>query len=469
MSPFIKYLVYLPLVNAGSTPTFHLTEEDIALKEGEDMSAAVDRVLERLVSDHGNHKAKISFKQANQPNNYNQKEDDSYFVKNENMIVHRELINDKYRTEQFRKAINTVGVEGKVVVDFGCGSGILSIFAAKAGASKVYCVEKSKIRHKAEKVIRDNGFSDVIEVVSSIEGVPEDSADVMVSDWMGYMLLTSDMLDPFMLARDRVLKGDGTLIPSMAQMYVQPVSDAVWWKRNVDWVKKNEYGIDFRALMEDTYNPTPVRIPHWGTFKTQKFLGKKKTACQISLDADIYDKDWSCGRANKRDLRWDGIPDNWHGFLITWEVQLYADVWISATTAPQSSFSHWGHVFWPRPYLMKREENSTLAVTDGKTDGARVIGDVPDTTIEIFQIGNGIVKEKLQVSAQLKRNGGYWHDIFISYQYGDKPPQDMDAYKVTYESLAQYDQTEIARVYEGLIASKQQDKKQEKKKKKEEL
>ncbi len=75
------------------------------------------------------------------------------------MAVHRELITDKYRVQQYREALSTLGVKDKVVVDFGCGSGILSIFAAQLGAAKVYCVEKSKIREKAEKVIRDNGYT----------------------------------------------------------------------------------------------------------------------------------------------------------------------------------------------------------------------------------------------------------------------------------------------------------------------
>ncbi len=131
----------------------------------------------------------------------------------------------------------------------------------------------------------------MIEVVSTIEAVPEDSADVLVSDWMGSMLLTGDMLQPFTDARDRVLKEEGALVPSAATMYIQPVSDPVWWKRNVAWTMENEYGIDFRALMENTYNPGPVRVPHWGTFKTQKFLGKKKAvrlSLDVSLDSDVY-------------------------------------------------------------------------------------------------------------------------------------------------------------------------------------
>lgn len=55
------------------------------------------------------------------------------------------MIKDFTRTDAYRKAIeyNNEVFEGKVVLDVGCGSGILSIFAAKAGAKHVYAVDNS--------------------------------------------------------------------------------------------------------------------------------------------------------------------------------------------------------------------------------------------------------------------------------------------------------------------------------------
>ena len=55
--------------------------------------------------------------------------------------------------------------EGKAVLDVGCGTGILSMFAAKAGARKVYAVDMSAIAEQAKLIISDNGFSDVITVM----------------------------------------------------------------------------------------------------------------------------------------------------------------------------------------------------------------------------------------------------------------------------------------------------------------
>lgn len=51
------------------------------------------------------------------------------------------------------------------MLDIGCGTGILSMFAAKAGATKVIAVECSNIVDYARKIIEANRLSDVIEIV----------------------------------------------------------------------------------------------------------------------------------------------------------------------------------------------------------------------------------------------------------------------------------------------------------------
>ena len=69
----------------------------------------------------------------------------------------------------------------KVVLDVGCGTGILSMFCAKAGASKVKSliisrqdaffplkvigVDMSGIVESAKKIIEANGLSDKIEII----------------------------------------------------------------------------------------------------------------------------------------------------------------------------------------------------------------------------------------------------------------------------------------------------------------
>jgi protein arginine N-methyltransferase 1 len=69
------------------------------------------------------------------------------------------MLEDHKRTGAYFQAVmqNRRQFAGKVVLDVGTGSGILAIFAARAGARKVYAVEATAMAQHARKLVQHNG------------------------------------------------------------------------------------------------------------------------------------------------------------------------------------------------------------------------------------------------------------------------------------------------------------------------
>ena len=67
------------------------------------------------------------------------KVDGDYFNSYDDVEVHRLMIRDKARTDAYERAIteNAHYFKDKIVMDVGAGTGILSLFAMRAGAKKV--------------------------------------------------------------------------------------------------------------------------------------------------------------------------------------------------------------------------------------------------------------------------------------------------------------------------------------------
>ncbi|XP_062848072.1 protein arginine N-methyltransferase 6 [Trichomycterus rosablanca] len=182
-------------------------------------------------------------------------QDEWYFGSYSDVSIHEEMIADTVRTDSYRKAIfnNKDEIEGKVVLDVGAGTGVLSVFCAQAGARKVYAVEASSIADQAVKIIRQNKLEDKVEVIKgALEQVelPE-QVDVIVSEWMGYALLHESMLNSVIFARDRWLRPGGLMLPSKAEIFITPISDILVEERLSFWsTVKSQYGVDMSCMMD---------------------------------------------------------------------------------------------------------------------------------------------------------------------------------------------------------------------------
>lgn len=129
------------------------------------------------------------------------------------------------RLQQYRAAIDRK-CHGKVVVDIGAGTGILSLFAAAAGARRVYSVE---INPRAAGIIdinaARNGFQDIIQVIRG-DGMEVDipePADVVTCDLLCCGLFFEPEIQVMNNAK-RYLKPGGAYIPEEVESRVELIS-----------------------------------------------------------------------------------------------------------------------------------------------------------------------------------------------------------------------------------------------------
>ncbi|KAJ5211663.1 Ribosomal protein arginine N-methyltransferase rmt3 [Penicillium cinerascens] len=189
--------------------------------------------------------------------------DEDYFTSYSYNTIHESMLKDTIRTDAYRDFVyeNKHVFKDKVVLDVGCGTGILSMFCAKAGAKKVISVDNSNIIDRAKEIVYDNGLGDVITCIrGKIEEVtlPVEKVDIIISEWMGYALLFEAMFDSVIYARDRYLAPDGLMVPSHATLRIAPYADPDFIASHISFWN-NVYGFKMNSMKLNIYDEALVR------------------------------------------------------------------------------------------------------------------------------------------------------------------------------------------------------------------
>ena len=262
--------------------------------------------------------------------------------------IHNRMLSDRIRTEAFAKAIGSTVRPGDVVADVGCGTGILSLLACRAGASRVYAIDRSSTIAQARAIAKANGLSDRITFISedafNVE-LPE-KVDGIVSEWLGNGGLEEGMLAPVLSVRDRWLKPGGWMIPKSIIVYAAPVESkrAYQW---VDYFTSDVYGFDYRLLRTRAANEL-----HFQNFLQEELIAPPVALTTMHIES-IKSPEMDCSVSFQ--ISRDG---DIHGMAGWFTSEIGSGVPMS--TAPGRPQTHWSHVFYPLEQAMMVTEGERI-------------------------------------------------------------------------------------------------------------
>jgi len=285
-----------------------------------------------------------------------------YFDSNSHFGTHEELLKDGVRMKGFRRALNTNQhiFKDKIVLDIGAGTGILSMLAVKSGAKHVYGVESSGIIHIAKEIVKANKMSDKITLIKGkMEEVklPVEKVDIIICDWMGYMLIQESLITTVIKARDKYLRKGGVIFPDRATVHICGIEDADYREQRIDFWD-NVYGFNMSCMKEGSLTEPLIDM-----CQPQQVITSYATIHKIDL-----------ATAKLEDLKIQSkfqIASTTHDFCHA--LVLYFDVYfskshkpISISTGPRVPYTHWKqsvlYLDEPIPFHQGEKLNGTIAL-----------------------------------------------------------------------------------------------------------
>lgn len=251
---------------------------------------------------------------------------------------HDDMLADRVRVDTYFEAIDKHVREGDEVIDLGTGTGLLSCFAARAGARLVHAVEYGPIIEAAEDVAAENGITNIaFHRVSSREFSLPHRIDVIVHEQLGAALFNEHVVANVVDLRDRLLKEGGLILPHRLRLFVAPVQADEGLYAPFAW-EETLHGLTFRALrpygeahpegyLYRVYNPLPLDV----------FLAEPKPVVDVDLLTATPTELPASIRYSETASR-EGVL---HGFCVFFDARFDEELSITTSPVDPARAVHW--------------------------------------------------------------------------------------------------------------------------------
>jgi precorrin-6B methylase 2 len=265
------------------------------------------------------------------------------------------MLVDEIRVNALERAIRASIRPGDVAIDLGSGTGLLSMMALRAGASRVYAIEESEAIEVAADVLSGNGMADRVTLLrgrSEAIELPE-RADVLI----GYVSLADGIMSSFLDVRERLLKPDARMIPRRMQLVGALVTAHEQHESVIRSWSEAHCGFDFSTIGECASQQS---------YTAQTHLESVRSSYAPVLDIDFASLRTPFAKGSARlSVETDGMV---HGLAAWMRAEHCPADWLSQV--PPDNVPSWGNLLFPlpEPLSVKKGDFADVSVTsyDGR-------------------------------------------------------------------------------------------------------
>ncbi len=259
-------------------------------------------------------------------------------------LSHHHMLRDELRVDAYRAAIERY-CGGRRVMEIGCGTGVLSLFAARAGALSVDAIEESTIAEAAAELFAANSGGDRVTLHrgNSRDITLDRRPEVLIHELFGTDPFEENLLPALADARERLLAPGARFLPARLEVACVGIDSAASNLQDPAKIRAEalsyaeRYGLEMGPWFERLAKVDPQALRTMARDTSLQVLSEECPLFAIDFAADDLAAPPPQPQPTLK-IRTAGTL----GALIIFFRARFDDE-ISISTAPDAPATHWGH------------------------------------------------------------------------------------------------------------------------------